>query len=595
MEGARTHNTKSLGVANFNYRGRVRTGCLTCRARKVKCDEQRPSCQKCTRLKRACVYKTSNKHRPSSTPTDTVLENIDSQTAHSRTRQELDLSARQGMDADHLFDEQLFFLDEPSHSGTSQVSSAIEDAAQPLESLFSPPDADAPLSNHHRVDPSSRRNDLNVIESPFARFLMTSQDIYLCTTIDLLAASEMPTHPSFSYFVEEVNFPVVSPYDYVNWGRMKIYVTELGTHDEAVAVAISAVQALYKAQVNGLPMSQAMSVYQAATTIFETMLDNDALDFHTILVVAFLLSLSEIIVPNETGSVFGQSDGAFVTRLKAWTLNGYRSPVSLRIEAWLQLLHAAARRGGNPGLLSDTVSGLLSNRTMEVPSLSLLDHYTDAATSIYDIISAPIFTFYLELQKISTQIANLSHYHRSRITSADQEEVSQIMAGLKIKMSSLWEARPGPLRFEPSELRAHFSPMIAEPLIALVGICIAAYYTEVVETGRTLSDPPFASAEAKQAMCRIRDIVEGDWNTSSGSNLNSGYLRPLFLYAIESIHRDDTQWAVERLKQIKNPICRSDFFASFAEALAEAQRSKGRRVTTKYFCYQTFGVPPPGL
>src|ERR1700744_5139612 len=43
--------------APFPYRGRVRTGCLTCRARKVKCDEQRPSCYKCTRAKRHCHWK----------------------------------------------------------------------------------------------------------------------------------------------------------------------------------------------------------------------------------------------------------------------------------------------------------------------------------------------------------------------------------------------------------------------------------------------------------------------------------------------------------------------------------------------------------
>jgi len=36
---------------------RRRTGCLTCRARKVRCDEGKPSCTNCDRLRLKCVYK----------------------------------------------------------------------------------------------------------------------------------------------------------------------------------------------------------------------------------------------------------------------------------------------------------------------------------------------------------------------------------------------------------------------------------------------------------------------------------------------------------------------------------------------------------
>ncbi|EKD21140.1 C6 transcription factor OefC [Drepanopeziza brunnea f. sp. 'multigermtubi' MB_m1] len=35
---------------------RTRTGCLTCRKRKVKCDEVKPVCERCTRLQRECIW-----------------------------------------------------------------------------------------------------------------------------------------------------------------------------------------------------------------------------------------------------------------------------------------------------------------------------------------------------------------------------------------------------------------------------------------------------------------------------------------------------------------------------------------------------------
>jgi len=55
--------TPALGVQVPRARGagrsgpRRRTGCLTCRARKVRCDEAKPGCANCERLRLRCVYK----------------------------------------------------------------------------------------------------------------------------------------------------------------------------------------------------------------------------------------------------------------------------------------------------------------------------------------------------------------------------------------------------------------------------------------------------------------------------------------------------------------------------------------------------------
>lgn len=592
---ANTQHQNTPQTANSNYPGRVRSGCLTCRTRKVKCDEQRPRCHNCTRLNRPCIYKARKNHTSASTPVDTelVLESSTPQLTEDATGRASDLSSRQGTNAGRLCLEQPYFLDDLSYLGVSRNPNVTKAAVRSQEDIFSPATVDTRLSNHHRDDTSSREHSMNILDTRSALSLMTSQDIYLTTTIDLLAATEVPIHASFSFFVEEVNPPLIAPYDQVNWGRLKIHVTELGMHNEAVAAGILAVQALYKAQLNGLATSRAMLAHHAARTLFEKSLNDGTEDFNTILVGAFLLCLVEMIVPDETDSVLSHSEGPFVRRLEIWAPQGRQSPVSLRIEAWLRILHAAARRGGGPGLLSDVVSRLLPNPTTEAPSLCLLDTYTDAPTSVYDIVSAPIFVFYLSLQQISTQVANLSHYHRSRITSSDQDEVTELMTRLKTKMLCMWNTRPGLMQLSPSELRAQFSPAIADPLVSLIAICTAAYHAETVDIGRTFSDPPLASADAKATMRRIRDIIEGDWNASSGGRLNPGYLRPLFMYAIESVGKDDTAWAVERLQEIKNPICRSDFFAAFAKKLTEAQASKARRVTTRYFCFHDFGGPPP--
>ncbi|KAK4947803.1 hypothetical protein LTR10_013311 [Elasticomyces elasticus] len=371
-----------------------------------------------------------------------------------------------------------------------------------------------------------------------------------------------------------------------------MHLAELGSRIKAVKLTILALQALYKAQSNGLPTTYSLSLYDGAMAAFQTALKHDSEDFNSIFAAAFLLCLFEMVLPEETDSVFCKSEGLFLMRLATWSAPGH---LSLRIGAWLTLCHASARRGGNPGVLSNAVSSHISNYGAETLNLPMLDNYNDAPTSVYDTMSAPIFACFLEMQKISGKIANLSHYHRPRFTSGDQEEVAQLMADLKAQIYAIWQARPSLMQLQSGALRSLFCGAVAEPLITLIGICNAAYWTEIVEYGRTLSDPPLASSEAKHAMRQIRDIVDGDTNVFVGGKLNSGYLRPLFLYAIESVNPTDVQWAVDRLKQIRNPIIRSDFFATFAESHSEAQRSKARRVTTKYFCYQTFGVAPPFL
>lgn len=45
---------------------RCSAGCLTCRKRKVKCDELRPSCAKCQRLQRPCVWSEDLQNHPNS-------------------------------------------------------------------------------------------------------------------------------------------------------------------------------------------------------------------------------------------------------------------------------------------------------------------------------------------------------------------------------------------------------------------------------------------------------------------------------------------------------------------------------------------------
>ncbi|KAF4634345.1 hypothetical protein G7Y89_g3765 [Cudoniella acicularis] len=45
----------NAGRHDKEVKRRVKTGCLTCRKRKIKCDEQHPACRNCQKSKRECL------------------------------------------------------------------------------------------------------------------------------------------------------------------------------------------------------------------------------------------------------------------------------------------------------------------------------------------------------------------------------------------------------------------------------------------------------------------------------------------------------------------------------------------------------------
>jgi hypothetical protein len=590
---SRGQGVQGQGVQQHRYRGRVRSGCLTCRSRKVKCDEMRPMCNNCMRLKRRCVYRPKKSQQRSVTGLNPGNAALNDSVRSSGTGQLPEADSVSQTYPSPLGEEPNCVLSE-----TFRLDSDIDIAWGAVRDAFlsadnSIIDVTARLENalRHQNEASTTAEDTAFdVASPST---LISRDIELTTTMDILAAREAPFQSWFLFFIEAVDCPSITPYDALNWQRMKLAVVNLGMSNGAIASAVIAVSVLYKGQLYSLPLSKALSLYNSSKRAYESLLNDKTLDFGTILAATFLLCLFEFIHYETAPSLIDPSE-IFIKRLETWAQHKLsHSELSSRIIAWLRLLHATTMRGGSIGLVSDSVCSLFPDYE-RIPNLrSPPSNQSDASTHLYEMLSTPIFEFYFQIQIISGEIAKLTHYRRSRITGVDQEETVQQISQIKSRLQALW-AGPSSTQCHISEdLRSHLAPNIANPIITLIGVCTAAYYAEFVEMDRLLGDPVSESIDSKHAMRRIREIVDGDWNAYNQGKLNSGYLRPLFLYAIECMDRDENQWAVERLEQIKNPICRSEFFASFAKALSDAQQREKRRVTSRYFCVRYFGVAPP--
>ncbi|KXS98510.1 hypothetical protein AC578_5525 [Pseudocercospora eumusae] len=592
MPSQTTPEQREHKVGKRAYHGRVRSGCITCRRRKVKCDEARPFCDNCTRLKRRCIYAP-----PKASPSD----DPDSSSGFSSVGSLESCELMRPLHGSLLSQAERFTQDTPSIKAQDSIlAETLGVRALPVcladkwrDRHLCPDSAIVDVTT--RLQTALRRqNDAHAGDdgSEYDPATLISEDIKLTTTMDLLRAREVPLQPSFPYFVDTFDCPAITPYDAHNWRMMKYYMAELGTTNTVISSAIIALATLQKGLRFGLPLSPALSFYQTARTAFEKFVVDAGSEFDTIVVSTFLLCLFDY-VHQGTAPILADPSEALVSRFELEYDEGHHSVRTTRIISWLRLLHANALRAGGKGLISDRIT-MLSPHHKGSWSTIRSAGAIDTHTSTYAMLQQPLFDFYFQLQMISGQIAKLTHYHRSRITGGDQKEVIEHLLHIRSRLVVLWESRPAIQRQSPDALRSTLAADIAEPIISLIGLCAAAYHAEFVEMDRVIGDPITKSSGSRYAMQEIRNIIDGDWNCYDYENkLNPGYLRSLFLYAIECMDRDQTRWAVARMKAVQDCICRSDFFAEFGQRLSNAQLQKERRVTSKYFCIWFFGTPPP--
>ena len=562
------------------FRARTRSGCLTCRTRKVKCDETRPICFNCRRLSRTCVYKETPRRKKIVVPTTSTdpVSNV------ARPDASNSISSNDPY-INQILQEQDFFL-QGQLGGISNFDSDGQIYSTADLSLPSAFDIINPSVDLDCEDPSSLLAG-NLTQNPSYEVPELQEKAPPAYSV-----SSSRTDSTFRYFLDHVDPPFLSPYDSINCARIKLYIAELGFHNALVASAIAAVESLYEAEMNSQDTNGSMALYYAAKSGYSKMLEDEQQDLHTILVVTLLLCCFEIVAQQETVSITLKSQGAFIRKLEMWPQHASWPPISRRIEAWLRILHAKAMHLGGRGLISPQVDDLLPTDHHSTMSLSFLDVNVNVESAIYDSLSGSLFEFFLDLQRLSIQTSSLNRHHRSRGTASDEEEVRRISADIKSKLYTVWYCRPVLLRISTENFAGHLSPSLASSLTSLVGICTASYFTEIIYLGRACGETLTATVEAQRAMQQIRQIIDSNY-ASDTEQVNSGYLFPLYLYACESIDREDCQWAITKLRQIKNPLCHSDVIADLAEALTQEQLEKGDRVDTRYFCLKVFGLSPP--
>lgn len=113
--------TLAQPVSELKKHKRTRSGCLTCRARRIKCDETRPVCERCRKGSRDCVY-----------PSPTATSSKTGSRASAKSR-----NAR------------------PASQGSDSSSKVETEGVDPLEPILDAEEPDSTIGSGSRPSPTS--------------------------------------------------------------------------------------------------------------------------------------------------------------------------------------------------------------------------------------------------------------------------------------------------------------------------------------------------------------------------------------------------------------------------------------------------------
>ncbi|KAL2865186.1 Zn(II)2Cys6 transcription factor domain-containing protein [Aspergillus lucknowensis] len=478
---------------------RRRTGCLTCRARKVRCDEVKPTCANCTRLRLQCAYgsmiisgmtsnATSSRARSTSSTTQEAEEASPSTNLGGGTFVRADEQQSQSG--------QLHGLSQPlqQHQHQQQQQQQQQHALNPGESA---PDFSIPFDmlgfiGEITSDFQQKHLDLTnggiVAPSPTAvadidggLFQDERQmawgpggmgDVGILTQPDPHSprrsngGKEAWEEQLLEYFRESEPPPTIfGPVD-LEWKHVRDIMLAQSGGCRALALAIYCYSDIHKAWVEGTRWKFGPTYHAQASEDIQSCLIGEVGEsvLKRMFTSVFLLMLAELIAPDGWRPATSYLHTSYLLlqrfqhRTTTWT--GFAHLIT----SWISLLDVKALVAGRDGDALAELGNLNPKPTppKDQPSKAISstldqgkedneengeDEEEDPLLKnptylITHSITSPAFTFLLATQQLTRRIVIIDLHHRTRGTVADEFEVLQIAHAVSADLESLWNSRP---------------------------------------------------------------------------------------------------------------------------------------------------------
>lgn len=422
---------------------RSKNGCVTCRRRRVRCNERKPRCSHCERLNLQCAWRPrppdtagSSSTLPPRVPSGFVpLDDAQTQSAEPVSLDwdfnDLiwhDTSALDPSTADWFAvgdpGDTFAAPDHAARSGQVQHSSTHSTSAVQTDFAVSRSYAASTGSHQPNIDASSPASSVDGGGHALVEHFLASD------VPPILASIE------------------VGP----RWTSTKMLFASLASQSSMVRHAITAFSALQLEAQNPAVRSEHRILYSKASrqlssyiTSAQTEPGKVAPELSSALAAAFFLAYADLLQARSAHDILRDA-ASLVRAYKDMSLG----LVEKRLISWIRLVDGRASSAGGDGVFLTETDGdvfspelhqrTTSGETQMRSTAQDADH--EIQETLFDILYSPGLAFYQRVQSIMARVSNIDPWHRSRGTVQDETEVMAIASTILTDLRMLEKQRP---------------------------------------------------------------------------------------------------------------------------------------------------------
>ncbi|KAH8646850.1 fungal-specific transcription factor domain-containing protein [Xylariales sp. PMI_506] len=636
---AATKGSERPGQSTVRRPARSKEGCLTCRRRKVRCNEQRPRCSHCERLNLECRWRplgSAAEHlkkksaasaaaaaaaatasaSASSTPAalNTVVDGIEGASPMRPSPRSIRSSSSttyQPHQVDQFFDYASFMWDSGDlwhQHGVSAQDGSVMGVPTQFNPYFN--QSTPTITPSARTIPEQR---------PLLRGIPGAEvmnGIDKVTTIDVNPTRTAEDHLLMDYFVHTVVPPILTQIEtQQKWSSMRQILISMANASPMVRWAIMAFSDLllcrrqgrhwaptthhhYERAVQELALAGDLGIVTAYSPWREKLL-----------ATLFFLSYVDLLE--------GRIEAAHANLKAAYGIfrqgekNGGFRAVEKRLLSWIRLLDARAVSAGGEGLF---LSGDDETLLVVQPSPSSVEGGSGGGSGIrgpddgsggrkveevaediedvlFQLLYHPGIVFYQKVQSFMGRISKIDPWHRSRGTVEDETEVMSIAAGISKDLRSLYDTRPPLMDYAVAgELTvAHVSANLALTITRAFRTYVANYHASKVHLHRVAYKTlPLAreTCEALETIRRLaRTMAEG---LGEQEALPVNMLWPLLMLGSEESDLQEREWIKGHILRMEKVATNARITAQVLEEVQARQDAAKARVDIRSIMHAIF-------
>ncbi|KAH7141376.1 fungal-specific transcription factor domain-containing protein [Dactylonectria estremocensis] len=590
---------------------RSREGCLTCKRRKVKCDEQRPRCSHCERLNMECKWRPQTRSAAQRRlPTNDMSGSAMEQNLSPATEASPGNSVFQPAHAvDEVFDYASFMWD--SGDFWQQVSPDMNQNAgleahmlvslipfQPACVETIPEDSTAVQlcvttareAAHSQITFPDRTAFANPFPAPSLTQSNDSQE-----KLPLPQGSEK----LMDFFINSVNPPIIAEVEtHKKWLSMRQAVVEMANTSSMVRYAILAFSNVLLSRQDGAWVMGEQNYYEHAASEVASYDGHPMVDQSPrreyLLAALFFLSYIDILD--------SRLEAAHSNLKRAYLLFQGSNKSSLsaaekQLLLWIRLLDGRAVSAGGDGLFLSKDDELMlveaspASFDGEADDISKQDADGDIEDALFQVLYQPGVVFYQKVQSFMGRISKIDPWHRSRGTVEDEIEVMNIGAAITADLRTLYDQRPPLMDYAVAGklTEPHVSKHLAFVITRAFRTYLSNYYASKIHLHRVAYKNLPLTQEVADALDQIQKLAQqivADLDPEDTLPVNM--LWPLLMLGVETQDAGQKVWLKTQILKMEKVATNAVITAQVLEEVQARQDAAKARMDIRAVMHAVF-------